>query len=55
MKHSKWDTEDKIETEAERMQNQLDKEYMNSDMTKEEYKMRCEEIHCWVDLRYAEI
>ena len=51
----KFDTEDKIETEAERMQNRLDKEYMNSGMTKLEYKKRCNEINLWVELRYEEL
>lgn len=55
MRYTKFDTEDKIESEAERMQDRLDKEYMNSDMTEEEYKMRCDEINLWVDLRYSEI
>ena len=55
MRYTKFDTEDKIESEAERMQDRLDKEYMNSGMTKEEYKMRCDEINLWVDLRYSEI
>lgn len=54
-KFTEYDTEQKIEDEAERMQDRLDKEYMKSDMPEEEYLLRCNEINQWVDLRYMEI
>ena len=52
---NKFDTEDKIETEAERMQDRLDSEYMKTDMSEDEYLLRCDEINLWVELRYEEL
>lgn len=52
---NKYNTEEKIEAEAERMQDQLDNRYMKSAMCEEEYLMICDEIKQWVDLRYKEI
>lgn len=55
MCYTKFDTEEKIEAEAERMQDALDKRYMKSAMCEEEYLMICDEIKLWVDLRYEEL
>lgn len=54
---NKWDTEDKIEREAERMMDRLDAAFLaeGSDMTIEEYHLRTEEIELWTKLRYREL
>ena len=54
---NKWDTEDKIEREAERMMDRLDAAFLaeGSDMTVEEYRLQCEEIELWTKLRYREL
>lgn len=57
MLKNKFDTEDKIEREVERMYDQLDAAYLaeGSDMTIEEYHLRCEEIDLWSRLRYRDL
>lgn len=54
---NKWDTEDKIEREVERMYDRLDAYFLKegSDMTIEEYHLQCEEIDLWERLRYREL
>lgn len=54
---NKWDTEDKIEREVERMYDRLDAAFLKegSDMTVEEYHLQCEEIDLWARLRYREL
>lgn len=54
---NKWDTEDKIEREAERMMDRLDAAFLaeGSDMTIEEYHLQNDEIDLWVKLRYREL
>jgi hypothetical protein len=54
---NKWDTEDKIEREAERMMDRLDAAFLaeGSDMTIEEYHLQTEEIELWTKLRYREL
>lgn len=54
---NKWDTEDKIEREVERMYDRLDAAYLaeDSDMTIEEYHLQCEEIDLWARLRYRDL
>ena len=54
---NKWNTEDKIEREAERMMDQLDAYYMkeDSDMSLDEYNHQVSEIELWTKLRYREI
>lgn len=54
---NKFDTEDKIEREAERMMDRLDAAFLaeGSDMTIEEYHLQCDEIDLWVRLRYQDI
>ena len=57
MLKNKWDTEDKIEREVERMYDRLDAAFLaeGSDMTVEEYHLQCEEIDLWARLRYREL
>lgn len=45
-------TESEIEYWAKRMQSQLDKRYLNSDMTEEEYIADCKDIALWVQEAY---
>jgi hypothetical protein len=45
-------TEAQIEYWAERMQDQLDKRYLNSDMTEKEYIADCKDIAIWVQEAY---
>lgn len=54
---TKFDTEDKIEREAERMMNRLDAAFLkeDSDMTLAEYDLQAQEINLWVKLRYREL
>lgn len=54
---NKFDTEDKIEREVERMYDRLDAAFLkeDSDMTIEEYNHQCDEINLWATLRYREI
>ena len=54
---NKFDTEDKIEREVERMYDRLDAAYLaeDSDMTIEEYHLQCEEIDLWARFRYREL
>ena len=54
---NKFDTEDKIEREAERMMDRLDAAFLaeGSDMTVEEYHYQVEEIELWTKLRYREL
>lgn len=54
---NKFDTEDKIEREVERMYDRLDAALLaeDSDMTIEEYHLRCDEIELWSKLRYREL
>lgn len=57
MYKNKFDTEDKIEREVERMYDRLDAAYFaeGSDMTIEEYHLQCEEIDLWARLRYRDL
>lgn len=55
MLKNKWNTEDAIEREVERMTDRLDKLLMKSDLTMEEYDYQIEEINLWATLRYREL
>ncbi len=50
-----YETEEAIFREAERMMDRLDREYLKTKMSEEEYKLRCDDISYWEDLRLIEL
>lgn len=52
---NKWDTEDKIEREVERLMDKLDRLLMKNEIDLDEYDHQVEEIDLWATLRLREI
>lgn len=55
MRYTKFDTEEKIEREVERLMDKLDRLLMKNEIDLEEYDYQVEELDLWATLRYREL